>query len=132
MVIWIAQKKNFEICSAEVSHQTFPSDSHLRFVIRPQKDHRIIGFIAELLFIFLRTEFTSYLTYALSLAPFSVEVPVAFSTRLQGYTNIDDSPVIFEIVDLNIGDGYDEFTGNLIRDISFMFHFEETKNENSV
>ena len=55
-----------------------------------------------------------------------MEVPVAFSTRLHEDTTTNDSPVIFGTVDLNIGDGYDEFTGNLIRDISFMFHFEET------
>ena len=49
-----------------------------------------------------------------SLLPFSVEVPVAFSTRLTDDTSINDSPVIFGVVDLNIGDGYDEFTGKLI------------------
>ena len=42
---------------------------------------------------------------------FSVEVPVAFSTRLTENIGINDSPVIFDVVDLNIGDGYDEFTG---------------------
>ena len=45
---------------------------------------------------------------------FLVEVPVAFSTRLTDDTSINESPVIFDVVDLNIGDGYDEFTGNLI------------------
>ena len=45
---------------------------------------------------------------------FLVEVPVAFSTRLTDDTSINDSPVIFGTVDLNIGDGYDEFTGKLI------------------
>ena len=37
---------------------------------------------------------------------------MAFSTRLHEDTITNDSPVIFGIVDLNIGDGYDEFTGN--------------------
>ena len=52
-------------------------------------------------------------TYVLYLLHFSVEVPVAFSTRLTDDTIINDSPVIFGTVDLNIGDGYDEFTGKL-------------------
>ena len=52
-----------------------------------------------------------------SLLPFSVEVPVAFSTHLTDDTSITDGPVIFDVVDLNIGDGYDEFTGNLITNI---------------
>ena len=43
--------------------------------------------------------------------PFSVESPVAFSTRLTADTIINDSPVRFDVVDLNIGDGYDQFTG---------------------
>ena len=42
-----------------------------------------------------------------------MEVPVAFSTRLDGDTVIDDGAVIFGTVDLNIGDGYDEFSGTL-------------------
>ena len=46
------------------------------------------------------------------LLPVSVEVPVAFSTRLIEDTSINDSPVIFGTVDLNVGDRYDEFTGN--------------------
>ena len=36
---------------------------------------------------------------------------MAFSTRLHEDTIINDGPVIFGTVDLNIGDGYDEFTG---------------------
>ena len=40
-----------------------------------------------------------------------MEVPVAFSTRLHEDTSINDGAVIFGTVDLNIGDGYDEFTG---------------------
>ena len=36
----------------------------------------------------------------------------SFSTRLHEDTTINDGPVIFGTVDLNIGDGYDEFTGN--------------------
>ena len=48
---------------------------------------------------------------------FSVEVPVAFSTRLHEDTITNDSPVIFGTVDLNIGDGYDEFTGNVFTNI---------------
>ena len=43
-----------------------------------------------------------------------MEVPVAFSTRLTEDIAIDDSPVIFDVVDLNIEDGYDEFSGILI------------------
>ena len=45
---------------------------------------------------------------------FSVEIPVAFSTRLTDDKIINDSPVIFDVVDLNIEDGYDEFTGEKI------------------
>ena len=37
----------------------------------------------------------------------------AFSTRLHEDTTLSDSAVIFGTVDLNIGDGYDEFTGVL-------------------
>ena len=47
---------------------------------------------------------------------FLVELPVAFSTRLSDDTSINDSPVIFDVVDLNIEDGYDEFTGKKITD----------------
>ena len=65
-------------------------------------------------------------TYVLYLLHFSVEVPVAFSTRLTDDTSINDSPVIFETVDLNIGDGYDEFTGNSITNITFISRFEES------
>ena len=35
----------------------------------------------------------------------------AFSVRLHEHTELSDSPCIFGTVDLNIGDGYDEFTG---------------------
>ena len=38
-----------------------------------------------------------------------MEVPVAFSTRLTEDIGIDDSPVIFDVVDLNIEDGYDGY-----------------------
>ena len=41
---------------------------------------------------------------------------MAFSTRLTGDVVIDDSPVIFDVVDLNIGVGYDEFSGIFITD----------------
>ena len=41
------------------------------------------------------------------------DVSAAFSTRLHEETTLSDSPLIFGIVDLNIGDGYDEFTGVL-------------------
>ena len=44
----------------------------------------------------------------------TADVSVAFSTRLHQDTTIDDSPVIFGTVDLNIGDGYDEFTGKKV------------------
>ena len=44
---------------------------------------------------------------------FSVMTPsVAFSVRLAEATTLGDSPVVYETVDLNIGDSYDEFTGN--------------------
>ena len=39
------------------------------------------------------------------------QVTALFSTRLHEQTEIGDSAVIFGTVDLNIGDGYDEFTG---------------------
>ena len=35
----------------------------------------------------------------------------SFSTRLHENTEANDGAVIFGTVDLNIGDGYDEFTG---------------------
>ena len=54
------------------------------------------------------------LIYTVYFASILVEVPVAFSTRLTEDTGIDDSPVIFDVVDLNIEDGYDEFSGNFI------------------
>ena len=39
------------------------------------------------------------------------QVSAAFSTILHQNTDLDDSPVVFGTVNLNIGDGYDEFTG---------------------
>ena len=36
----------------------------------------------------------------------------SFSTRLHEDTLSTDAAVIFGTVDLNIGEGYDEFTGN--------------------
>ena len=74
----------------------------------------------------LRTNNVKF-TYALYLLPFSVEVPVAFSTRLTEDTIVNDSPVIVDVVDLNIGDGYDEFTGNSITNINFIFQFRNLK-----
>ena len=41
----------------------------------------------------------------------SAVVPAAFSTRLSEDTELGDNAVIFDTVDLNIGGGYDEFTG---------------------
>ena len=84
----------------------------MRFVIGSQKDHRRIA-----------VNLSTYRTYlllipALNLVPFSVEVPVAFSTLLTGDTSINDSPVIFGTVELNIGDGYDEFT-----ETNYSYHF---------
>ena len=35
----------------------------------------------------------------------------SFSVRLYGDTVIDDDPCVFGTVDLNIGDGYDVFSG---------------------
>ena len=35
----------------------------------------------------------------------------AFSVRLHENTVLTDSPCVYETVDVNIGDGYDEFTG---------------------
>ena len=46
------------------------------------------------------------LVFILEMAP-----SVAFSVRLHENTEISDSPCVFGTVDLNIGDGYDEFTG---------------------
>ena len=45
---------------------------------------------------------------------------MAFSTRMSEDTSINDSPVIFGTVDLNIGDGYDEFTGKFVPNISLL------------
>ena len=36
---------------------------------------------------------------------------VAFSVRLHETSVLSDSPLVYGTVDLNIGDGYDEFTG---------------------
>ena len=44
-----------------------------------------------------------------------LEVPVAFSARLSENTVADDDPVVFETVDLNVGEGYDEFSGKTIQ-----------------
>ena len=41
----------------------------------------------------------------------SALVQAAFSTRLESDTEINDNAVIFGHVNLNIGNGYDEFTG---------------------
>ena len=38
----------------------------------------------------------------------------SFSVRLHEDTVINDSPCVFGTVDLNIGDGYDEFSGQYI------------------
>ena len=57
-----------------------------------------------------------YTVYFASILPFPVEVPVAFSTHLTNDAIITNSPVIFDVVDLNIEDGYDEFTGILFTD----------------
>ena len=35
----------------------------------------------------------------------------AFSVHVHEHTLLTDSPLVYEIVDLNIGDGYNEFTG---------------------
>ena len=58
-----------------------------------------------------------------------MEVPVALSTCLSEDTSINDSPVIFDVVDLNIADGYDEFTVKLITKIGFIFPFKRLKNK---
>ena len=42
---------------------------------------------------------------------FWLDVTYAFSVRLHEDTETNDNPVIFGNVDLNIGDGYDEFVG---------------------
>ena len=38
---------------------------------------------------------------------------VAFSVRLTEDTSLDEAPLIFDMVDLNIGEGYDKFSGLL-------------------
>ena len=48
----------------------------------------------------------------------SVVVPAAFSTRLSEDTELGDNAVIFDTVDLNIGGGYDEFTGKKLFKLS--------------
>ena len=40
---------------------------------------------------------------------------MAFSARLSENTVADDDPVVFETVDLNVGEGYDEFSGKTIQ-----------------
>ena len=42
------------------------------------------------------------------------EVSAAFSTRLHEVTLVDDDPLIFGQVDLNIGDGYNGFSGEYL------------------
>ena len=39
----------------------------------------------------------------------------SFSTRLHEDTDLNDGPVIFGTVNLNIGGGYDEFTGLMLK-----------------
>ena len=41
---------------------------------------------------------------------FEMTPAVAFSVRLHEDTEINDSPCVFGTVNLNIGNGYDEFT----------------------
>ena len=53
----------------------------------------------------------------------SAVVPAAFSTRLSEDTELGDNAVIFDTVDLNIGGGYDEFTGNHLLKPSSRHHF---------
>ena len=67
--------------------------------------------------------FTTKFSFSVKCIIFSVRDPVAFSTRLDENTSINDSPVIFETVDLNIGDGYDEFTGKFVTNNSVMAQF---------
>ena len=43
-----------------------------------------------------------------------VTTTVAFSVRLHEDTTLNDEPLIFEAVDLNIGNGYNEYSGMLI------------------
>ena len=47
------------------------------------------------------------------LSPSAMNPSAAFSVRLHEDTVLSDSPLVYETVDLNIGDGYDEFTGLL-------------------
>ena len=35
----------------------------------------------------------------------------AFSVRPTGDMTLDEAPLIFDMVDLNIGEGYDQFSG---------------------
>ena len=49
-------------------------------------------------------------TVYLNLLP-ATDPSAAYSVRLHEDTILNDSPVIFGTVDLNVGDGYDEFTG---------------------
>ena len=62
-----------------------------------------------------KSQHKSYLTLSI-FCLFSVETRIAFSTRLTENVRINDNPLIFDVVDLNIGDGYNEFTGTLIKD----------------
>ena len=41
----------------------------------------------------------------------------SFSVRLHEDTELSDAPCVYEWVDLNIGDGYDEFSGNICQAI---------------
>ena len=40
---------------------------------------------------------------------------MAFSARLAENKVADDDPVVFETVDINVGEGYDEFSGETVQ-----------------
>ena len=60
----------------------------------------------------MHTYFKEYLSSLVNWIHLLTDTMFSFSTRLHEDTTTSDSPVVFGTVDLNIGDGYDEFTGN--------------------
>ena len=59
----------------------------------------------------------TYLVSGFAIVQFAKSLTIAdttmfsFSTKLQEDTTTSESTVLFSVVDLNVGDGYDEFTG---------------------
>ena len=79
-----------------------------------QKKPNQVLLIAQI--IFVSTEFSANhfkkIQMRLELTTNPDTTMYSFSVRLHQDTELSDAPCVYEWVDLNIGDGYDEFSGN--------------------